>query len=93
MSLVVTHNKMGVYLGSCVGMDFWSKGNAVGMGAAMAFKSEQEALDHFSTVESPPDALQFITVEADLQDGRFASMAACECAGIETWACDDNDDD
>jgi hypothetical protein len=85
MSLVVTHFQMGVFLGSCGGMDIWSKIDSFGMDAAFVFDSIEDAEDHFHALGGLPQAAALVEVTADLQEGRFASMGACTQAGIESW--------
>lgn len=74
---------LGVYLGACLGLGFWSKLDPAGQDAAITFSSEAEAQRVMSKWESSPAAPRIVPVTADLGD--FASIAACCAAGAPAW--------
>lgn len=87
MSVVITNPEMGIYLGCCMGMGFWSKLDPVGQPSAVTFPSAEEARKIASTWESTPADLAFVNVVPD--DGGYASVAACVAAGLDPWTFDE----
>lgn len=82
---VIAHPEQGVYLGSAMGLGFWSKLDPVGQDAAVVFKSPRQALDFMQTWEAgAPDGVQLVAVSPD-QDG-YASIDACVDAGLPAWS-------
>lgn len=49
---VLYHDEMGIYLGSCMGLGFWTKLDPVGQNEAVTFESSEQALKHASTWDS-----------------------------------------
>lgn len=43
---VLTHPELGTYIGSCMGMGFWSALDSAGQTEAVTFPTESAALDH-----------------------------------------------
>lgn len=84
MAFVIVHPEMGVYLGSWIGLGFWSKLDPVGQPSAVTFETSAEAEDHMATWDSGrPESAALVPVEAD--EGRYASIQACVKAGIDPW--------
>jgi len=84
MACVVVHPEHGIFLGTALGLAFWSRLDPVGQPAAPTFASESEAREMLATwVEPPTDNLMFCDVIPD--DGIYASVAACAAAGLEPW--------
>lgn len=84
MAVVIYHEQDGIYLGSCMGLGFWSKLDPVGQPGAVTFHDDQEAERHMADWEcGRPDGVTFVQVAADT-DG-YASMAACILAGLPAW--------
>lgn len=81
---LIVSQELGVYIGSCMGMGFWSRLDAVGQASAVSFESEEDGLQYASTWESPVEDLQFIPVIADSEN--FASEEACIEAGVSPWS-------
>ena len=73
----------GIYLGSCMGMGFWSKVDPVGQSAACTFESESQIREIVAEWEWKPQQWRAVQVEPD--DGLYASIAACERAGLPGW--------
>ncbi len=81
---VIVHPEMGVYLGSALGLGFWSKWDAVGQPAAVTFASRAEAEQTMLSWDGGrPTAAKTWPVLPD--DGTYASVSACVAAGLEVW--------
>jgi len=81
---VIVHPEMGVYLGSCLGLGFWSKLDPVGQAAAATFDSVEDAETFMGAWESGrPAGVTFTEVVPDL--GTHASPEACVAAGLDRW--------
>ncbi|WP_371436218.1 hypothetical protein [Polaromonas sp.] len=84
MAVVITHPEMGIYLGNCMGLGFWSKIDAVGQPSAVTFVSKEDATEFMKTWDGGvPEGVDFKEVVP--ADGGFASIAACVAAGLEPW--------
>ena len=84
-AFVLVHPEMGVYLGSCMGLGFWSKLDPAGQSCAPTFASKLEAEDYMATWDGGrPDGIDFALVTPD--DGTYASIAACSAAGLPSWS-------
>lgn len=84
---VVYSEEKGIYLGSCMGLGFWSKLDAVGQVAAVTF-SGQESVDKFvKTVDDPKVFADVKLVEVDVpeHDKYYASIDECVKAGLPSW--------
>ncbi|HDR9103577.1 TPA: hypothetical protein QDB04_000297 [Burkholderia vietnamiensis] len=89
MAVVIYDDANGVYLGSAMGLGFWSKLDPVGQPAAVTFSDEEEENAHMATWENGrPDGVRCVQVEAD-QAG-YASVAACMRAGLPEWLHDES---
>lgn len=85
MSVVIVHPEFGIYLGSCMGLGFWSKLDSAGQDAAVTFPSQQDAEQFMGTWdEGAPQGCQFISVIPD--QGGYASVTACVAAGLDAWS-------
>lgn len=82
--VIMSHKQMGVYLGCCLGLGFWSKLDPAGQDAAWTFESIEQAKAGVATWDNPipEDELMFTHVEVD---GEFATMAQCVEAGLDEW--------
>lgn len=83
MRYVIYHQELGVYLGNCMGMGFWSNLDAVGQDCAVTFASEAEISQHISSWNEPLENCEAIPVEAD--DGIYATIDSCVSAGLPSW--------
>ncbi|MBY0466254.1 MAG: hypothetical protein K2W33_15055 [Burkholderiales bacterium] len=90
--VVIVHPEMGIYLGSCMGMGFWSKLDPVGQPSAVTFANPEEAQAHMQGWDcGPQEGASCHAVIADQIDGQgpyaahFASIQACVQAGLEGW--------
>jgi len=84
MSCVITHPEHGIYLGSCMGLGFWSMLDAVGQESACTFPDRDEALAHIQSWENNNDPAQYATVDV-LTCGAegFATIADLRSAGLD----------
>jgi hypothetical protein len=94
-SLVIVREDYGVFLGTAMGMAFWSKMDPVGQDCAPVFPSREEALEFVKGWDLAGldadgrqaffETLNFVEVQADRDQGTYASLAACVKAGLEMW--------
>lgn len=81
---VIVEPEMGIYLGGCMGLGFWTKLDPAGQPSAVTFTSQKEAEDHMATWDSGrPEKATLHPVQPD--DGEYASVQACVNAGLEGW--------
>lgn len=84
---LLVSQSMGVYLGSCMGMGFWSKLDSVGQTEAVTFdspKTIQQVMAEWDGLASLPSDLSYPEVEVTREDG-YATEAECVAAGAESW--------
>lgn len=82
-SVLIVHPELGVYIGSAMGMGFWSKLDPVGQPVAVTFPSEADARAFTESWGDVLHGLSFLPVVPDM--GEYASIAACIAAGAEGW--------
>ena len=88
MAIVIYSETDGVYLGSFLGLGFWSKLDAVGQMTAPAFASEAVAEDYMASWDcGRPADVRLVEVTPD-QNGDV-TMAACVSAGLPGWLVED----
>ena len=86
--IVIYTRSEGVYLGSAIGLGFWSKLDPVGQDAAVVFPSIRKAKRIVRNWEDKPTGIQYKQVCADIteKDGtHYASIEACFRAGLPGW--------
>ena len=99
MRYVIYRADRGVYLGNCMGMGFWSKWDAVGQDAAVAFPSEAAARAHVATWDEPLSSFEVRSVPTFSRfegsgmpvNADYASIEECVAAGLPAWHPDDHD--
>ncbi|MEW5423977.1 hypothetical protein [Amorphus sp. 3PC139-8] len=81
MPVVIIHEEMGVYLGNCLGLGFWTLMDCAGQSAAVTFPSEAAARDHVASWEPrrDPDECAYVELRGA---GDYADRAAIEAAGL-----------
>lgn len=79
---VIYDEEMGVFLGHCIGMGFWSRLDPVGQDSAVTFVSEEQAHE-LMVMMGKQDCR---VVEVRTEDERYASIAECVEAGIPAWS-------
>lgn len=82
---VIYSEEDGVYLGSFLGLGFWSKLGPNGQDAAVVFESIQDAQNYIRLwpEESRNKQFQFVPVEASLEV--WATIEDCVKAGLPAW--------
>lgn len=67
---VIVHDEMGVYLGSCLGLGFWSKLDMADQDSAVCFPSAASVLEYIREVEDPTafDGIRTVAVTPDAFD-------------------------
>jgi len=84
MAVVIYHDIDGIFLGSAMGLGFWSKIDPVGQDAAVTFPNEADAKAYMEQwTEGQPEGVKLVDVVVD--DRGYASMAACVLAGLPAW--------
>lgn len=84
---LLVSRSMGVYLGSCMGMGFWSKLDPVDQPSAVTFDSAEtirNVMAEWDGLGSLPSDMIFPEVEDADGDG-YATEAECVAAGVDPW--------
>jgi hypothetical protein len=81
--IVIYSERDGIFLGSLLGLAFWSKLESAGQTHACTFESVSQALAHVSAWATKPTDMVFVSVSEDAD--RCASIAACVAAGLPAW--------
>jgi len=84
---IINSKQLGVYLGSCLGLGFWSKLDAAGQIFACTFETQEDAQKHIDTWEYNehlPGDFEFLEVEID-NVVMGAPIEQCVKAGAERW--------
>jgi hypothetical protein len=89
---VVVHPEMGIYLGSAMGLGFWSKMDPVGQVEAITFPDRETAERVMRSWDSGrPDAavtwpvVPDHRIDCDASFPSYASVEACVAAGLPAW--------
>lgn len=91
MAYVIVSDRDGVYLGSALGLGFWSKLDPAGQDAAVVFPSPEVAFEHLASWQGQAiSGLRCVPVHPDIKGGglvaeKYASIQACVNAGLEAW--------
>lgn len=82
-AVVITHAEMGIFIGSAMGMGFWSNLDSADQTRVCTFVSEEDARDYVSswTQDNEPDGYNYTTVEIDSGEN-FATIAQLRAAGL-----------
>jgi hypothetical protein len=74
---------LGVYLGQCMGLGFWSKLDFAGQEEACTWKNAED-FQEFSEnwITPPPEDLRFLGVNTDKH---YATHDECVMAGADPW--------
>jgi len=85
--VVIYHEKDGVYLGSALGLAFFSALDPVGQSEATAFRSRDEAAEHVASWRTGDTAntTAYRFIEVDVTDRGSATIDACVKAGLPAW--------
>ncbi len=86
--IVIYTRGYGIYLGSALGLGFWSKLDPVGQDSAVTFESIRGAKRAISHWEDKPTGIQYKQVCADItkkDSSCYASIEACVRSGLPGW--------
>jgi hypothetical protein len=85
MAYVIVHETMGIYLGNCMGMGFWTLLDPVGQPSAATFSSIRDAQEHVLSWENNNHLAdyRFVPVQEDVYHG--ASIKALKEAGLSAY--------
>lgn len=79
--VIITHVEWGVYLGSCMGLGFWSRLDPVGQDSAVTFDNDAQALLVVQCWDSQPDQNDLRLVEVQVQsENRYATIEEISAA-------------
>ncbi len=85
--IILFSKDQGVYLGSFIGLGFWSNLDSVGQVSAVTFKNESEAKRFVESWEcEPPADLQYLSVKTVSEHS--ATIKECVEAGADAWVPD-----
>lgn len=79
---VITHPSLGVYLGNCLGLGFWTLLDPVGQGEAVAFPNEAAARAHVASWDENNDPHAYAYVAAARPGAGYATIADLIAAGL-----------
>jgi hypothetical protein len=83
---VIYSEEAGVYLGSCMGMGFWSKMDPVGQDAAAVFPTVNDINAYVQSVDNPANFPKFTAVQVEIDvNEQWASIQSCVNAGLPAW--------
>jgi hypothetical protein len=90
---VIYHEEIGIYLGECLGLMFWSKLDSVGQEAAPTWPTEEEALEFVKQYRDnlrnpdlyPLEAFKIVGVQATEVPEQYASIEDCVRVGLPSW--------
>jgi hypothetical protein len=86
--IVIYSQEWGVFLGTCMGLGFWSKLDPAGQDVAVCFDNEDKAKAFIATWdEQPPVEMRFVTVTTVSSD--WATSDECGLAGLDEWSTED----
>lgn len=81
---IIVDKEWGVYIGSAMGMGFWSKLDPVGQSCAATFGTPVEAMEWINTWETGRERpFTFLPVIPDVET--HASIKACVAGGADAW--------
>lgn len=80
---VLYHPSFGIYLGSFLGLGFWSQLDPCGQPEAVVFESEVEADQYVSSWDNPVPGCYPVKVLTARPD--YATIAECVLANLPSW--------
>jgi hypothetical protein len=81
---ILHHPEMGIYLGSCMGMGFWSKLDPVGQSEAATFDNPEQIKEFMATWENKVTGCEITPIETDCRDA-YVTIAEIEAIGLPGW--------
>lgn len=83
MSVVITHPEQGIYVGSAMGLGFWSLWDAAGQTQAVTFPDESDARDYVSGWQELNDPETYGYVAVPTANPGYATVDELREAGLE----------
>jgi len=77
-------NDYGIYLGSFLGMGFWSNLDPAGQDEAITFESEKDIIDFMRTWESQVPNVKTVSIETS-ENTYYATIEQCVAIGLPEW--------
>ncbi len=90
-SIVITHPELGIYLGSAMGLGFWSELDSVGQIAAPTFENSEQAINYIEGWDQSDHIETYVFVEVGTRDQYYASIDELKSVGLE-WLLGDMED-
>lgn len=81
---VLYSEEYGVYLGSFMGMGFWSKLDPAGQTSAVMFADEASIQSFILSLDNPSALPEWYPVEVEAA-GEYATIDECVKAGLPSW--------
>lgn len=82
--ILITHPQHGVFLGSAMGLAFWSECESAGQNQAVICSTEDTAREFIATWSEIPEGLELQEVMVDDQ-AEYATIDQCVAAGLKAW--------
>jgi hypothetical protein len=83
---IIYHPTYGIYLGSIVGLEFWSNLNPSGQNGAITFDTISEAMSVvLSFTDFPKAPYKYKYIPLHVKDDLFASIEECSIADLPIW--------
>lgn len=84
MRVVITHPEFGTYIGSCLGLGFWTNLDCAGQTECVTFKDQADAVDYIKSWSENNDPEQYGFVAVGTLE--WADIATLKAAGLDTSA-------
>lgn len=86
--VIISHKEMGIYLGSCMGMGFWSKLDSAGQDKAVTFDNIAQAKEVIQSWNEPHNTKDYYFTRIQIADLYYATISEVLAAGLEGWEVD-----
>ena len=83
--VVIVHPEWGIYLGSAMGLGFWSKMDPVGQESAATFDGLLEAKRQIQSWDCNNDPAKYKCVRVFTRERNWATVAECMLSGLDYW--------
>jgi hypothetical protein len=80
--LVIVSEEWGIYLGTAIGLGFWSLLDSVGQEAAVTFENKKEAIEYIRSWDENNDPAAFSFVEVECAADMYATISELTKAGL-----------
>ena len=84
IKFLIMHPDHGIFLGSAMGLAFWSNLESAGQNRAVVLDSEDAAREFIGSWDEVPDGIELHDVMVD-DDARYATIDQCVAAGLDVW--------